>query len=65
MILSPGLARGCAALVFAAALVAAARLEAETWPSKRVQVVVPFSPGSATEAPIAIDLAKAAGIAAK
>jgi len=44
------LARGCVALALAAAsLIAAAPLQAETWPTKRVQVIVPFSPGSATD----------------
>jgi len=44
------LARGCVAMALAAAsLIAAAPLQAETWPTKRVQVIVPFSPGSATD----------------
>jgi tripartite-type tricarboxylate transporter receptor subunit TctC len=37
------------ALATALAAVAAAPLAAQTWPSKRVQVIVPFSPGSATD----------------
>jgi tripartite-type tricarboxylate transporter receptor subunit TctC len=40
-----------AIIVLAASLatLAAAPLAAQTWPSKRVQVIVPFSPGSATD----------------
>ena len=50
MILLRGLACACAVLAPAAAsLIAAAPLQAQTWPSKRVQVIVPFSPGSATD----------------
>jgi tripartite-type tricarboxylate transporter receptor subunit TctC len=37
------------ALASALATLAAAPLAAQTWPSKRVQVIVPFSPGSATD----------------
>jgi tripartite-type tricarboxylate transporter receptor subunit TctC len=37
------------ALAASLATLAAAPLAAQTWPSKRVQVIVPFSPGSATD----------------
>jgi tripartite-type tricarboxylate transporter receptor subunit TctC len=37
------------ALAAALAAIAATPLAAQTWPSKRVQVIVPFSPGSATD----------------
>jgi tripartite-type tricarboxylate transporter receptor subunit TctC len=45
----PAASAAVVALASALTMIAAAPLAAQSWPNKRVQVIVPFSPGSATD----------------